>query len=303
MRAQHFDRVTLGGGPALLGEGRGLYTVDVGTPRRVAVLAASSPGVDLEEPAFDLIEAERFDIVATLEASVEGAAVAHSYARSPSPRSCDSVMEASAAIYSLMAQGGWDESRAMVFSVTHASARFAEHRARAWLVVRAASASEIEVEHHSGWDAVTEELEARRGSPQKEESAVLLFNVDGMLAFNDRDGHSAGDLLLARIHSCIANEAFSCFTQRVGGDEFAVLCPAPGALALAESLRASVESMKIPHEHPMVKTGGHVTVSVGVLDSVPSSLQSDPRALKSHLQEIVYKSKSAGRNRVTRQEG
>jgi diguanylate cyclase (GGDEF)-like protein len=303
VKTQRFDRVALGSGPAPIGEGRGLYQVDLGTRDRVAVLAASGPGARLEDPAFDLIHNEHFDLVATLESSAMGAAVAHSYSETS-----DSIMEASAAIYSLMAQGGWDESPVMVFCMTHANVKARsgspEHRVGAWVVVRVESIGEIEVERHTGWDAVMADLASLT---EEEEAALLLINVDWMMAFNDWNGHTVGDLVLARVHSCIANEALSSFTQRVGGDLFAVVCrrlrrgegaSPEAAISLAESLRAKVEAMNIPHEHSAVKTAGRVTVSVGVLDSVPPSLRNDATALKSEMHDIVYKAKREGRNRV-----
>ncbi len=56
--------------------------------------------------------------------------------------------------------------------------------------------------------------------------ALLVFDVDGLKAVNDGNGHDAGDRLLAavgRITSAIMRRGDRAF--RVGGDEFAVILP------------------------------------------------------------------------------
>ena len=56
--------------------------------------------------------------------------------------------------------------------------------------------------------------------------ALLVFDVDGLKAVNDGNGHDAGDRLLAtvgRITAAIMRRGDRAF--RVGGDEFAVILP------------------------------------------------------------------------------
>ena len=78
--------------------------------------------------------------------------------------------------------------------------------------------------HRAFQDELARQLEGaqRLGTPL----ALLLFDVDGLKAVNDGNGHDAGDRLLAAVGQTAAailrrgDRAF-----RVGGDEFAVILP------------------------------------------------------------------------------
>jgi len=74
--------------------------------------------------------------------------------------------------------------------------------------------------------------------------AVLYCDLDGFKPVNDRLGHAAGDGVLQlvgeRLRQCSHSDDV---VARMGGDEFAVLCPgadADGAAALAERIRTTV---------------------------------------------------------------
>ena len=56
--------------------------------------------------------------------------------------------------------------------------------------------------------------------------ALILFDVDGFKAINDRYGHLAGDACLAQFGKRLSQAFFDALmVARVGGDEFAVLLP------------------------------------------------------------------------------
>ena len=67
---------------------------------------------------------------------------------------------------------------------------------------------------------------------------LVLLDLNGFKAYNDRYGHGAGDVLLARLARALAKEVgIRGVAYRMGGDEFCVLAPAPSTLtsqALAE---------------------------------------------------------------------
>lgn len=85
--------------------------------------------------------------------------------------------------------------------------------------------------------------------------------------------------------------------SRLGGEEFAVIClntDFPGAMHMAERLRAAIETQTID-----IAEGGHplqCTVTVGVSQGF-----ADAHALEAALQQAdaaLYRGKAAGRNRV-----
>jgi len=76
--------------------------------------------------------------------------------------------------------------------------------------------------------AFQDELTLRVGEARQAGSqlALLLFDVDGLKAINDKHGHAAGDRVLVavgRIAAAIMRRSDRAF--RIGGDEFAVLLP------------------------------------------------------------------------------
>lgn len=76
--------------------------------------------------------------------------------------------------------------------------------------------------------------------------AVLMLDLDGFKAFNDRHGHAAGDQLLRRVADSLAAGVRATEGDRVyryGGDEFAAILPDVGrsdAQAIARRLASTV---------------------------------------------------------------
>ncbi len=93
--------------------------------------------------------------------------------------------------------------------------------------------------------------------------AVLYCDLDDFKPVNDRFGHAAGDELLRqvadRLRSCVREHDL---VARIGGDEFAVLCPwssAADAEILASRIRAVMGPPFYVNETPV-----RVSISVGV---------------------------------------
>jgi diguanylate cyclase (GGDEF)-like protein len=85
---------------------------------------------------------------------------------------------------------------------------------------------------------------------------------------------------------------------RYGGEEFVCLMPdtdLAGAMSKAESLRAKVEALAIPHE--LSANADCVTISVGVATTVPND-EKLAEFLLGLADEQLYKAKQAGRNGV-----
>ena len=138
---------------------------------------------------------------------------------------------------------------------------------------------------------------AREGSPL----SVILCDIDHFKAYNDRYGHLAGDDCLQRVAVALRDSVArpgDC-VARFGGEEFVAMLAAtdgPGARAVAETMRRSVEALAI--EHAASSTGSQVTVSLGVSTMVPKESTS-PEALVAAADEALYESKNGGRNRVS----
>ena len=118
--------------------------------------------------------------------------------------------------------------------------------------------------------------------------SLLLMDVDGLKALNDRSGHRAGDAALLQVADAIrSGSRASDLASRFGGDEFVVLAPntdGEAALRLADRVRASM-------------TGG-VTVSVGIATLVAGSPRPDPEQLLRAADAALYDAKRAGKDRV-----
>jgi diguanylate cyclase (GGDEF)-like protein len=118
--------------------------------------------------------------------------------------------------------------------------------------------------------------------------AVLMLDVDHFKAYNDANGHLAGDDILRRIgaelRGSIRNDTLAA---RYGGEEFALIAPARGKEAqdLAERLRRRIES----------QIG--VTASFGVA-CFDVRRDADEAALIARADGALYQAKRAGRNRV-----
>ncbi|MDR3592559.1 MAG: diguanylate cyclase [Negativicutes bacterium] len=136
---------------------------------------------------------------------------------------------------------------------------------------------------------------ARDGEP----ISLLIADIDFFKLFNDRYGHQAGDDCLRQVAGALKDQVGRAadFVARYGGEEFAVILPftdLPGALNVAEKLRAAVEALQIEHWR---SEKGAVTISVGVAMAMPGQ-GSDPQDLVLVADKALYRAKEKGRNRV-----
>jgi len=126
--------------------------------------------------------------------------------------------------------------------------------------------------------------------------ALLVVDIDGVKAVNDRHGHMVGASVIAQVGRLIgrlvADDAVAC---RLGGDEFGVLVPAVGlqaGVAMAERVRAAVGEARIEHEGERLD----VTVSIGV-SSFPEH-GGEPLQLLRRADDAMYVVKRDGGNAV-----
>jgi diguanylate cyclase (GGDEF)-like protein/PAS domain S-box-containing protein len=98
-----------------------------------------------------------------------------------------------------------------------------------------------------------------RSKRTEREFSLLLLDLDGLKAINDRFGHPAGNRALCRLAQILADCCRSVDTAaRQGGDEFALVLPETGAAAATLVARRICQLLAEDNEEPAL------SVSVGV---------------------------------------
>jgi diguanylate cyclase (GGDEF)-like protein len=138
------------------------------------------------------------------------------------------------------------------------------------------------VANRRAWD---DELprELARSARSGRQLCVALLDLDHFKAYNDRNGHQAGDRLLKEAAAAWQGKLRKTdLLARYGGEEFAVLLPDCGlenAMQIAEHLRIARPE---------------VTCSLGVADW---DGREDATELVARADRALYAAKAAGRNR------
>ncbi len=129
--------------------------------------------------------------------------------------------------------------------------------------------------------------------------SLLMIDVDLFKKYNDLFGHINGDNCLRQIANIIADSVPPSLGEasRFGGEEFAVILPntdSARAMAAAESLRAAVAAIELPHPG----SPWHLqTISIGGAVAVPETGQS-PVSLLNASDSALYLAKLLGHSRV-----
>jgi len=136
----------------------------------------------------------------------------------------------------------------------------------------------------------------RHGYPM----TLLMLDVDHFKAYNDREGHQAGDACLQAMGMLLSGFAKrpGDLVARYGGEEFVVVLTGTSGSdgwKMAEQIRREVMDLRIPH--PASPEGETITVSVGVASTVPRP-EDSPEALVAAADRALYAAKESGRNRV-----
>lgn len=121
--------------------------------------------------------------------------------------------------------------------------------------------------------------------------SVVMFDIDHFKIVNDTYGHLAGDRVLLRIAEIVQQELRSVdLLARYGGEEFLIVAPGIGrqrAVVLAERLRVLIAAEKFD-DLPQI------TCSFGVYQFEDENTD----ALFRRVDDLMYKAKQQGRNRV-----
>jgi diguanylate cyclase (GGDEF)-like protein len=145
----------------------------------------------------------------------------------------------------------------------------------------------------------TEHLAAEWAWAQRHDKpcAVLTVDVDRFKRVNDTYGHPAGDQVLRRLAQVVlATIRKEDLFARVGGEEFSLLSRDTGAdeaTVIGERLRSAVEHSTFVWDGKRLA----ITISAGGATSADSDVQT-PEDLLGKADEMLYRAKNAGRNRV-----
>jgi len=128
--------------------------------------------------------------------------------------------------------------------------------------------------------------------------SFLMIDIDDFKAYNDNNGHQAGDLALQITAHCLkAALRAADVASRYGGEEFCILLPQTAlseAGTIADRIRHRVNTTHYPHgkSQPL----GRVTISVGV--STFSPIVNTSETVIAAADRALYHAKSLGKDRV-----
>ncbi len=125
---------------------------------------------------------------------------------------------------------------------------------------------------------------------------LIMLDIDNFKSVNDTHGHQQGDVVLRRVARVVADSSREAdYPARYGGEELAVILPhtdLEGAYAIAERIRTSVESLRIPRMDGQGML--NITASLGVA----ASNEGDKDGLIAQADAALYEAKRRGKNRT-----
>ena len=127
--------------------------------------------------------------------------------------------------------------------------------------------------------------------------SLLMLDIDFFKNYNDKFGHTAGDIVLKKVSQIITDSlsGFDPIISRFGGEEFCAIITGikkKDAYSAADDLRGKIEKAKII----LRRSETHITVSIGL--AVFPEDSSDEDDLVRQADKAMYKAKQKGRNQV-----
>ncbi|HLD82802.1 MAG TPA: sensor domain-containing diguanylate cyclase [Candidatus Omnitrophota bacterium] len=128
--------------------------------------------------------------------------------------------------------------------------------------------------------------------------SLFMLDIDFFKNYNDRFGHTAGDIVLKRLSEAITDALKGLnplLISRFGGEEFCILFLGLGeerSSSTAELLRQRIEETKFS----LRRHESNITVSIGIANLSPEI--SDEFEFISRADKAMYEAKKKGRNRV-----
>jgi len=133
---------------------------------------------------------------------------------------------------------------------------------------------------------------------------LLSLDVDNFKLYNDNYGHQAGDIVLSSIAIILKEnmKRASDYAFRIGGEEFSAIYSVDNeksAFGVAQKINTLIEEEKIEHKFNPVSP--YVTVSIGItfVDFGKNiNAETDKSILYKFTDDLLYRAKESGRNRV-----
>ncbi|MBI2692316.1 MAG: GGDEF domain-containing protein [Solirubrobacterales bacterium] len=127
------------------------------------------------------------------------------------------------------------------------------------------------------------DLEWRRAARYGRSLGLMVMDLDGFKQVNDLKGHAAGDRVLRDVAQALDKRMRDTdLVARIGGDEFAVICPETGINELM-TIRRQLS------EQTTREIGEVVGLSIGVAEYVPSD--DDATSILARADESMYRVK------------
>lgn len=146
------------------------------------------------------------------------------------------------------------------------------------------------------------QLHWQQANRDKTPLSLIMIDVDFFKRYNDHYGHPEGDACLRKLAHAIRSSLQRPYdlVARYGGEEFACILPktdANGATFIASQIQDKVRDLAIPHEKSEVSN--IVTVSMGVVCTVPGGVIKEDAELIIATDKQLYEAKSDGRDRMS----
>lgn len=131
----------------------------------------------------------------------------------------------------------------------------------------------------------------------KRDLCIMMIDIDCFKAYNDKNGHLAGDIALRTVSQKIMRFLREeDLVTRFGGEEFLVLLPGIAievAIGVGERLRNEIQTTEILDSNNGMLPS--VTISIGLAEMGELSV---PHQMIEVADKVLYEAKRMGRNRV-----